>query len=175
MMQKFETQFSQTISVARCYQDTTTPVVPGFIPAGAMLPLPRCCAAANFHKRWSYMSNAYNHTFFSQTQCDVRNQPRDGTSGRIRLPISGIVCFVSIDLFSDCFCAEQHLRAGRFACFRRDFRPTCCIGRVAKGRRDRECERHQPTSDGAFQSHPHPQRGVFFQLHARQSRRCQAR
>jgi hypothetical protein len=41
MMQKFETQFSQTISVARCYQDTTTPAVPGFIPAGAMLPLPR--------------------------------------------------------------------------------------------------------------------------------------
>ena len=49
-MQKLETQFSQSLSVARCYQDMTTPVVPGFIPAGAMLPLPRCCAAANIHK-----------------------------------------------------------------------------------------------------------------------------
>jgi hypothetical protein len=40
-MQRMEAQFTHLITVARCYEGTTTPVTPGFVPAGAMLPLPR--------------------------------------------------------------------------------------------------------------------------------------
>jgi hypothetical protein len=42
-MQALESQFTHPITVPRCYEGTGTPVVPGFVPAGAMLPLPRCC------------------------------------------------------------------------------------------------------------------------------------
>lgn len=40
-MQNLESQFTHSIAVPRCYHGTDTPVVPGFVPAGAMLPLPR--------------------------------------------------------------------------------------------------------------------------------------
>lgn len=49
VMQNLEAQFTHAIAVARCYQDTTTPVVPGFVPAGAMLPLPRYVQDLSVH------------------------------------------------------------------------------------------------------------------------------
>ncbi len=42
-MQALESQYTHPIAVPRCYEGTSTPVVPGFVPAGAMLPLPRYC------------------------------------------------------------------------------------------------------------------------------------
>jgi hypothetical protein len=43
-MQKLEAQFMHSLTVARYYQDSNVVAAPGFIPAAAMLALPRCCS-----------------------------------------------------------------------------------------------------------------------------------